>query len=56
MSYSKKNPDLDIRYILPERIEEITKGLVKDNGYDYLTDNSMGIWLDTDNEKEINKQ
>ena len=40
-----ENPDHDIRYILPERIEEITKGLVKDNGYDYLPDNSMGIGL-----------
>ena len=49
-----ENPDLDIRYILPERIEEITKGLVKDNGYDYLPDNSMGIWLDTDDaEKNV---
>ena len=50
-----ENPDIDIRYILPERIEEITKGLVKDNGYDYLPDNSMGIWLDTDDaEKNVN--
>ena len=49
-----ENPDHDIRYILPERIEEITKGLVKDNGYDYLPDNSMGIWLDTDDaEKNV---
>jgi hypothetical protein len=49
-----ENPDLDIRYILPERIEEITKGMVKDNGYDYLPNNSMGIWLDTDDaEKNV---
>ena len=25
-----ENPDLDIRYLLPERIEEITEGMVRD--------------------------
>ena len=43
-----ENPDLDVRYLLPERIEEITEGTVRDNGYDYLPDASMGIWLDTE--------
>ena len=43
-----ENPDLDIRYLLPERIEEITEGLVRDNGYDYLSNDTMGIWLDTE--------
>ena len=42
------NPDLDIRYLLPDRIEEITDGLARDNGYDYFPDNSMGIWLETE--------
>jgi len=28
------NPDLDIRYILPDRIDEYTDGAVTDNGYD----------------------
>lgn len=26
------NPDLDIRYALPDRIEELTDGKIKDNG------------------------
>jgi len=46
---SKKleNPDLDIRYVLPERIEEYTEGKVLDNGYDYLNDNEILIFLNT---------
>ncbi len=47
-----ENPDLDIRYLLPERIEEITEGMVRDNGYDYLPNNDLGIWLDAE---EANK-
>ena len=42
------NPDLDIRYDLPERIEEYTDGKVKENAYDYLPDERMVIWLDTE--------
>ena len=42
------NPDLDIRYVLPDRIDEYTDGAVTDNGYDYLDDDIMGIWLETD--------
>lgn len=51
---SKKmtNPDLDIRYILPERIEEYTNSQARDNGYDYLSGTELGIWLDTDNAAE----
>lgn len=47
---SKKmtNPDLDIRYVLPERIEEYTNNLIKDNGYDYLSNTELGLWLETD--------
>ncbi len=41
------NPDLDIRYVLPDRIDEYTDGVVTDNGYDYLDDDIMGIWLET---------
>ena len=49
-----ENTDLDIRYALPERIEEMTGGLVKDNGYDYLVNNDLGIWLETeDSEKYV---
>ncbi|MBR1529844.1 MAG: hypothetical protein IJ642_11155 [Oscillospiraceae bacterium] len=42
------NPDLDIRYTLPERIEEYTNQQVKDNGYDYLSGTVLGLWLETD--------
>lgn len=40
-----KNPDLDIRYALPERIEEYTGGAVSDNGYDFINGHVLGIWL-----------
>jgi hypothetical protein len=43
-----ENPDLDIRYILPDRIDEYTDGQVTDNGYDYITKDVMGIWLETE--------
>ena len=47
---SKKmnNPDLDIRYVLPDRIEEYSNGLIRDNGYDYISNNELGIWLETE--------
>ena len=38
------NPDLDIRYDLPERIEEYTDGKVKESA----SDERMVIWLDTE--------
>ncbi len=47
-----KNPDLDLRYIVPDKIEEVTNGIITDNGFDYLPDNSMGIWLETENARE----
>lgn len=51
---SKKmnNPDLDIRYNLPQRIEEISDNQISDNGYDYISGTELGIWLDTDNAAE----
>lgn len=41
------NPDLDLRYAIPDRIGEVTQGVISDNGYDYLEDSeqSIGIWL-----------
>ena len=42
------NPDLDIRYLLPDRIDEFTDGAVTDNGYDYLDNDIMGLWLETE--------
>ena len=46
------NPDLDIRYILPDRIAEYTDDLVTDNGYDYLDNDVMAIWLETEDAAE----
>ena len=48
-SRKMSNPDLDIRYILPERIEEYTNNQVKDNGYDFISESELGLWLETDN-------
>ena len=50
-SEKMSNPDLDICYVLPDRIEEYSNGLIKDNGYDYLSDNELGLWLETDDAK-----
>lgn len=47
-----KNPDLDLRYVVPDEIEKATKGAISDNGYDYLPDKSMGIWLQTENAQQ----
>ncbi|WP_033168043.1 hypothetical protein [Clostridium sp. KNHs205] len=43
-----ENADLDLRYLVPDRIEEISNGLVQDNGYDYLKNNTLGLWLKTE--------
>ena len=46
-----ENPDLDLRYNIPDRIEEISDGRIEDNGYDYIEtggrDDILGIWLRT---------
>lgn len=52
------NPDLDLRYRIPERIEEVSGGAMQDNGYDYIDkeeDDSgplLGIWLQTESAEE----
>ncbi len=33
-----QNPDLDIRYLLPDLIAEKSRGGVEDDGYDYVGD------------------
>ena len=49
-----KNPDLDLRYCIPDRIEEVSNGAIQDNGYDYIDAEEgqpgplMGIWLKTE--------
>lgn len=46
------NPDADLRYRIPERIEEISNGNIQENGYDYIDCEGggplMGIWLKTE--------
>ena len=49
-----ENPDLDLRYLIPERIEEVTKGKVQDDGYDYSSDdtNSIILFMSSKNPKK----
>lgn len=47
-----ENPDLDIRYELPDKLEQYTHNGICDNGYDYLTNTELGIWLATKSAKE----
>ena len=53
-SRKMENPDLDIRYILPDRIEEWSKGAVRDNGYDYIgtSGDILAVWLETESAEE----
>lgn len=53
------NPDLDLRYDIPDRIAEISNGAIQDNGYDYIDIEGgrkdaplMGIWLETESAEE----
>lgn len=51
-----ENPDLDMIYLIPEKIESITNKKIMDNGYDYLSNWEIAIFLETksiDNVKEI---
>jgi hypothetical protein len=42
------NPNLDIRYVLPDLIAEASKGLIKEDGYDYgRTSHRLTIYLHT---------
>lgn len=47
-----ENPDLDIRYDLPDKLERYTHNEISDNGYDHLTNTELGIWLETQSAKE----
>lgn len=52
------NPDLDLRYRIPDRIAELTNDGIRDNGYDYIDTEEnkpgplMGIWLETEDAGE----
>ncbi len=49
-----ENPDLDLRYCIADRVEEVSNGTIQDNGYDYIDAEEgqpgplMGIWLKTE--------
>lgn len=45
-----ENPDADLRYTVPDRLAEVSSGILTDSGYDYEegTD-AMLIYLSTDN-------
>lgn len=53
-----ENPDLDLCYCVPDRIEEVSNGVIQDNGYDYIDTEDrrlaplMGIWLKTEAARE----
>ncbi|MBD5541752.1 MAG: hypothetical protein HDR00_11305 [Lachnospiraceae bacterium] len=54
-----ENPDLDLRYCIPDRIEEVSNGVIQDNGYDYIDieggrpgSSLLGIWLKTESAGE----
>lgn len=44
------NPDADIRYQLPVFLHQATDGKVKDDGYDYLKDGTLVIFMIGDDE------
>ena len=48
------NPDLDLRYVIPDKIEELTSGKITNNGFDYLDDevSSMVVFLNCSNPEE----
>lgn len=49
------NADLDLRYLVPDRIEEVTEGAIEDNGYEYLDSSEaprLGIWMETESAAE----
>lgn len=54
-----ENPDLDLRYRIPNRIEEVSNGAIQDDGYDYIDveggrpgSSLLGIWLRTESAGE----
>ena len=53
-----ENPDMDLCYCVPERVEEISNSLIQDNGYNFIKTEDgqpgplMAIWLKTENAGE----
>ncbi|HMA92782.1 MAG TPA: hypothetical protein VKP30_08855 [Polyangiaceae bacterium] len=45
-----QNPDLDLRYMIPDQLAARSSGLIADDGYDYEPENNvMQIYLRTTN-------
>ncbi len=48
------NPDMDLCYCVPDRVEEISHNAIQDNGYSFIDTEEgqpgplMGIWLKTE--------
>ncbi len=53
-----ENPDMDLCYCVPDRIEEVSDSVIQSNGYDFIDTEEgqpgplMGIWLQTENAGE----
>lgn len=53
-----ENADLDLRYTVSDRIEEVSGSFIRSNGYDFIDTEAgepgplMGIWLETENASE----
>lgn len=50
-----ENPDLDIRYEIPDRVAEYTNGAVFDEGFDYIDGDALVIYLGMPSEEQIAK-
>ncbi len=46
-----ENPDLDLRYLIPDRISALTGGKITDDGYDYI-DDAMIIFMGSNTPKK----
>ena len=49
------NPDLDLRYLIPEKIESATDGKIQDNGYNYVDGDNIVVYMTTDKKEIIQK-
>lgn len=53
-----ENPDMDLCYCVPDRVEAVSHGAIQDNGYDFIDTEEgqpgplMGIWLETESAEE----
>lgn len=53
-----KNPDMDLCYLVPDRIQQVSGSAIQDNGYDFVDTEDgqpgplMGIWLKAEHAQE----